>query len=138
MWILQFLYRKWEIHYKFHYILYYYNCFRRIDCNPVVGECDGTYTHESRRNQLVWSLPLIDATNKSGSLEFSAPRAIPNDFFPVSVNFSSKSSYARIKVSCFCFVLHYQKQKFVPSKIWVSFLLRLFGCHEQLFYSQQL
>lgn len=70
----------------------------RIGCNPVVGECDGTYMHESRRNQLVWSLPLVDATNKSGSLEFNAPRAIPNDFFPVAVNFTSKSSYASIKV----------------------------------------
>lgn len=70
----------------------------RIGCAPVVGDCDGTYTHESRRNQLVWNLPLIDATNKTGALEFNAPRAIPNDFFPLSVSFTSKSSYASIKV----------------------------------------
>lgn len=31
-------------------------------------------------------------------MEFNAPRAIPNDFFPLSVSFSSKSSYANIKV----------------------------------------
>lgn len=70
-----------------------------IGCNPVVGECEGTYTHEARRNQLIWNLPLVDATNKNGSLEFSAPKAIPNDFFPLVVNFSSKSSYANIKIT---------------------------------------
>ncbi|XP_019864817.1 coatomer subunit delta [Aethina tumida] len=70
-----------------------------IGCSPVVGECDGTYTHESRRNQLVWNLPLVDSTNKTGSMEFNAPRAIPNDFFPLSVSFSSKSSYANIKIT---------------------------------------
>ncbi|KAJ3661958.1 hypothetical protein Zmor_006330 [Zophobas morio] len=69
-----------------------------IGCNPVVGECDGSCTHESRRNQLTWSLPLIDSSNKSGSLEFSAPRSIPNDFFPLTVVFCAKSSYANIKI----------------------------------------
>lgn len=70
-----------------------------MGCTPVVGECDGTYTHESRRNQLTWNLPLVDSSNKTGSLEFNAPRAIPNDFFPLSVSFSSKSSYASIKIT---------------------------------------
>lgn len=69
-----------------------------MGCTPLVGECDGTYTHETRRNHLVWNVPLIDVSNKTGSLEFNAPRAIPNDFFPLSVSFSSKSSYASIKV----------------------------------------
>jgi len=70
-----------------------------IGCAPIVGECDGTYSHEAKRNQLVWSLPLIDASNKTGSLEFSAPRAVPNDFFPLNVVFNSKSAYAQIKVT---------------------------------------
>lgn len=70
-----------------------------IGCTPVVAECDGHYTHEARKNQLVWSLPLIDASNKSGSLEFSAPQSVPNDFFPLNVSFNSKCSYAKIKVT---------------------------------------
>ncbi|XP_066256059.1 coatomer subunit delta [Euwallacea similis] len=69
-----------------------------IGCTPTVGECDGTYNHESRKNQLVWSLPFIDASNKTGSLEFNAPKAIPGDFFPLHVTFTSKSSYANIKI----------------------------------------
>lgn len=70
-----------------------------IGCNPIVSECDGQYTHESRRNTLVWSLPVVDATTKSGSMEFSAPSSTPADFFPLLVSFSSKTSYVDIKVT---------------------------------------
>lgn len=70
-----------------------------IGCSPAVGECDGNFTHDPRKNHLVWSLPLIDVSNKSGSLEFSAPKAIPNDFFPLIVSFTSKTSYASIKIT---------------------------------------
>ncbi|XP_078041952.1 coatomer subunit delta [Augochlora pura] len=70
-----------------------------IGCNPIVSECDGQYTHEARRNTLVWSLPIVDATAKSGSMEFSAPSSTPSDFFPLNVSFSSKTSYVNIKVT---------------------------------------
>lgn len=70
-----------------------------MGCTPIVSEYDGQYTHESRRNTLVWSLPVIDATTKSGSMEFSAPSSTPADFFPLQVSFSSKTSYANIKVT---------------------------------------
>ncbi|XP_023288486.1 coatomer subunit delta [Orussus abietinus] len=70
-----------------------------VGCNPIVNECDGQYTHEARRNILTWSLPLVDASTKSGSMEFSAPSSDPSDFFPIHVSFASKTSYAKIKVS---------------------------------------
>lgn len=70
-----------------------------MGCNPIVSECDGQYTHEARRNTLVWSLPVVDATTKSGSMEFSAPSSTPADFFPLLVSFSSKTSYVNIKVT---------------------------------------
>lgn len=76
-----------------------------IGCNPIVSECDGQYTHETRRNTLVWSLPVVDATTKSGSMEFSAPSSTPADFFPLLVSFSSKTSYVDIKVRYFLFIL---------------------------------
>ncbi|XP_015594789.1 coatomer subunit delta [Cephus cinctus] len=75
-----------------------------IGCNPVVNECDGQYNHESRRNTLVWSLPLVDASTKSGSMEFSAASSTPSDFFPLHISFSSKTSYAKIKVTEVLFV----------------------------------
>ena len=65
---------------------------------PIVGDCDGEYNYDSRKNMLVWSLPVIDASNKSGSLEFSIG-GHPDDFFPVNVNFVSKKSYCDLQIS---------------------------------------
>lgn len=66
---------------------------------PVVGDLDGEYRHDSRKNILEWCLPVIDENNKSGSLEFSIAGR-PNDFFPVNVSFVSKRNYSNIEVSC--------------------------------------
>lgn len=62
--------------------------------SPTVAECDGDYHHDSRKHVLLWNLPLVDASNKSGSLEFSVPSSIPGDFFPVQLSFTSKIPYA--------------------------------------------
>jgi len=64
--------------------------------SPVVAECDGDYTYE-KRGALLWQLPLIDAKNKTGSMEFSCA-GNPDDFFPVQVAFFSKKSYSGIEV----------------------------------------
>lgn len=64
---------------------------------PVIGDLDGEYKHDSRRNVLEWCLPVIDANNKTGSLEFSIAGQ-PNDFFPISVSFVSKRNYCDIQV----------------------------------------
>lgn len=63
----------------------------------MIGDLDGEYKHDSRRNVLEWCLPVIDANNKTGSLEFSI-NGQPNDFFPVSVSFVSKRNYCDIQV----------------------------------------
>jgi hypothetical protein len=75
--------------------LVYSDC--SIGSSPVVNECDGEYTHDPRKNILLWTLPIIDASNKSGSLEFSAT-ASPGDFFPLQISFVSKKSYADLMV----------------------------------------
>ncbi|XP_070548695.1 coatomer subunit delta-like isoform X2 [Ptychodera flava] len=66
--------------------------------SPVIGEIDGNYHYDSRHNILEWTLPVIDSSNKTGSLEFSIG-GHPNDFFPVSVNFLSKKSFCDLQVS---------------------------------------
>ena len=63
---------------------------------PVVAEHDGEYTFD-KRNGLQWRLPVIDATNKNGSMEFSCGGNL-DDFFPVHVSFFSKKSYSQIQV----------------------------------------
>ncbi|XP_038066027.1 coatomer subunit delta-like [Patiria miniata] len=65
---------------------------------PIVGEIDGNSRYDHRRSVLEWSLPVIDATNKNGSLEFSVG-GHPDDFFPVSVAFISRKSYCDIQVT---------------------------------------
>merc|ERR1712117_215640 len=65
--------------------------------SPVVAECDGEYTFEKRCNELLWQLPLIDANNKTGSMEFACG-GNADDFFPVRVSFYSKKSYSEIQV----------------------------------------
>ena len=62
----------------------------------MVAECDGDYTYE-KRGALLWQLPMIDAKNKTGSMEFSCS-GNPDDFFPVQVAFFSKKSYSGIEV----------------------------------------
>ena len=64
---------------------------------PVVAESDGDYTYD-KRNGLQWRLAVIDATNKTGSMEFSCG-GNPDDFFPVHVSFFSKKTYSQVQVS---------------------------------------
>ncbi|OCT72421.1 hypothetical protein XELAEV_18035401mg [Xenopus laevis] len=66
--------------------------------SPVIGDIDGDYHHDSRRNTLEWTLPVIDSKNKTGSLEFSIA-GHPNDFFPVTVSFVSKKNYCSLHVT---------------------------------------
>ncbi|XP_071449901.1 coatomer subunit delta [Hetaerina americana] len=66
---------------------------------PVVKECDGEYSVEGRKGQILWNLPIIDASNKSGTLEFTAPNTNPDQFFPLNVSFAYKQSYADLKIS---------------------------------------
>lgn len=64
--------------------------------SPVVADCDGDYTFE-KRGALLWQLPVIDANNKTGSMEFSCG-GHPDDFFPVQVAFFSSKSFSGIQV----------------------------------------
>lgn len=65
---------------------------------PVVGEVDGEYHYDHKHSILEWQLPVIDSSNKSGSMEFSIS-GHPGDFFPVSVSFASTKSYCDLKIA---------------------------------------
>ncbi|BFZ14412.1 hypothetical protein BsWGS_17451 [Bradybaena similaris] len=64
---------------------------------PIINECDGEHRYDNQKRTLQWSLPFIDASNKTGSLEFTI-NGQPDDFFPVTVTFVSKQSFCDIKV----------------------------------------
>ncbi|EDV95267.1 GH17851, partial [Drosophila grimshawi] len=67
-----------------------------LNVQPSVAEFDGTYKYDARKHVLQWQIPVIDAANKSGSMEFSCSASIPGDFFPLQVSFVSKTPYAAI------------------------------------------
>jgi len=66
---------------------------------PVVGECEGEYVYEPRRNTLLWQLAVVDSSNKTGALEFSVTNGTPRQFFPVQVTFQSLQTFARLAVT---------------------------------------
>lgn len=49
------------------------------------SQVDGDWRFDSRRSALIWSIDLIDNTNRSGSLEFVVPACDPEVFYPVEV-----------------------------------------------------
>lgn len=57
-----------------------------MNIQPNVVEHDGTYNYNARKHTLEWNIPIIDASNKVGSIEFSCNSSLPNDFFPVQVS----------------------------------------------------
>lgn len=66
---------------------------------PNVAEAVGEYKHDSRKNILEWSLPVIDKSSKTGSMEFSI-QGCTDDFFPINVSFhSTKTIYTDMKVN---------------------------------------
>uniref|UniRef100_A0A8R1HXE9 Coatomer subunit delta n=1 Tax=Caenorhabditis japonica TaxID=281687 RepID=A0A8R1HXE9_CAEJA len=65
---------------------------------PVISECEGEYEYVRSRNVIVWQLPLIDASNPSGTLEFTVPNGHSDHFFPVSVSFGSENLFVPILV----------------------------------------
>nr|GMC61239.1 coatomer subunit delta-like [Ipomoea batatas] len=55
--------------------------------------------YDSRNSILEWSIVLIDASNRIGSLEFVVPAADPSSFFPISARFSSSKTFSDLKVT---------------------------------------
>eukprot|EP01113_Clastostelium_recurvatum_P003432 TRINITY_DN1149_c0_g2_i2.p1 TRINITY_DN1149_c0_g2~~TRINITY_DN1149_c0_g2_i2.p1 ORF type:complete len:394 (+),score=162.60 TRINITY_DN1149_c0_g2_i2:39-1184(+) len=65
---------------------------------PVVTSVDGMYEVNAREKVLYWKHPIIDQGNKSGSMEFSTPRADPSSFFPLQVKFTASKTFFDVEV----------------------------------------
>ena len=66
---------------------------------PVVNSCDGDFRFDARHGVMEWNIELIDASNRSGSMEFVISVADTDAFFPIDVNFSSSKTFCDIAVS---------------------------------------
>lgn len=69
---------------------------------------------------LLWNHAIIDASNKSGAIEFSVPASIPGDFFPVQVAFTSKVPYADIRIGAVLAVDDEVPQKFSSETLFYA------------------
>jgi hypothetical protein len=65
---------------------------------PKVNHVDGEYLVNPGTKSLEWKIPLMDASNSSGTLEFSIPGDNDSVLFPVLVSFTSSKPYIEIKV----------------------------------------
>jgi hypothetical protein len=65
---------------------------------PNVTACDGDFRADVRKGIMTWTIDLIDAGNKSGSMEFSVPAAEASSFFPIDISFSSRATYCGVEV----------------------------------------
>ncbi|GFR40171.1 hypothetical protein Agub_g728 [Astrephomene gubernaculifera] len=65
---------------------------------PTVNQVDGEWRYDSRRCALIWSIELIDDTNRSGSLEFVTSAADAEAFYPVEVSFTSNKTFCDINI----------------------------------------
>lgn len=66
---------------------------------PNVSQYDGEFVYNARSQSVDWRLAIIDQSNPMGSLEFSTGAVDASTFFPISVSFTSKCTYAPITVS---------------------------------------
>ncbi len=48
---------------------------------------------------LVWTIELIDDTNRSGSMEFVTSSADADAFYPVEVHFTSNKTFCDVHIS---------------------------------------
>ena len=67
----------------------------------VVNVClqvDGDTHYEGRRGQLLWTIDLVDDSNRTGSLEFVVPASAGGNFLPIAVSFSSSEILCQLAV----------------------------------------
>lgn len=66
---------------------------------PVVNNGDGSYRYDSKATSLRWSLPLIEPSSPTGSLEFTIPwMGDSANFFPLNLSFTSQKTFSKIEV----------------------------------------
>jgi hypothetical protein len=64
-----------------------------------VEQIDGEYKVDRRSEMLHWTLDMIDASNSSGSFEFTTPVCAGDSFFPVELSFVSSKTFIDMTVA---------------------------------------
>ncbi|KAL3154827.1 hypothetical protein ABBQ38_011369 [Trebouxia sp. C0009 RCD-2024] len=70
-----------------------------LSASPKVNQIDGDWRYDARKSIMLWSIDIIDAGNRTGSLEFVVPNTRPETFFPVTVNFNATRTLCQVEVA---------------------------------------
>lgn len=60
---------------------------------------EGDTRYDGRKNQLWWTIDLLDDSNRSGTLEFVVPACSPDVFLPVTVHFNSAGTLCDLRIT---------------------------------------
>ena len=71
---------------------------------PVIAAIDGSHRHNAQEGTLLWTMDLLDQSNRTGSLEFNILSRDPEAFFPITVTFASTQLFCDVQV-CVGFLL---------------------------------
>lgn len=66
---------------------------------PEIAAVDGSHRHNAQEGTLLWTMDLLDQSNKTGSLEFNIASRDPEAFFPITVTFASTQLFCEVQVS---------------------------------------
>ena len=69
-----------------------------IHSAPTVNSCNGDWRFDSKRNCVLWTIDLIDASNSVGSMELVAEPGPVESFFPCTVGFTAKETLCKLDV----------------------------------------
>ena len=64
---------------------------------PFMVQVDGDWRYDARKSIMLWSIDIIDDSNRTGSLEFVVPNTRPESFFPVTVNFNATRTLCQVR-----------------------------------------
>ena len=70
---------------------------------PEIAAIDGSHRHLTQEGTLLWTMDLLDQSNRTGSLEFNIASRDPEAFFPITVTFASTQLFCNVQVSSFFF-----------------------------------
>jgi hypothetical protein len=92
---------------------------------PVVENIDGVYKHDARSGMMCWHFDQVDASNSTGSLEFSIPGHDPDAFFPVQIGFRSETLLCPVQVAS---VTNSSNGTAIPHQLSQSFAPESYQC----------
>lgn len=65
---------------------------------PEIAAVDGSHRHNSQEGTLLWTMDLLDQSNRTGSLEFNIASRDAEAFFPITVTFVSTQLFCDVQV----------------------------------------